>query len=114
MFSFKGDTYVVFSLSSLIYLYGGLPFLMGLWEEVSNKQPGMMTLVGVAITTAYVYSSLVVFRVQGNVFFWELATLIDIMLFGHWIEMKSVMGAGKALEQLASLIPDVAHKVLKD
>ncbi len=73
-----------------------------------------MTLIGVAITTAHVYSSSVVFGVQGMGFFWELATLIDIMLLGHWIEMKSVMGAGKALEQLATLIPDKAHKLLKD
>ncbi len=112
--SFKGDTYIVFIFSSLIYFYGGWPFLKGLWEEVGKRQPGMMTLIGVAITAAYIYSSSVVFGVQGNVFFWELATLIDIMLFGHWIEMKSVMGAGKALEQLASLIPDIAHKVLDD
>lgn len=111
MFAFRGDVYVVFCLSSLIYLYGGLPFLRGLREEVQQKQPGMMTLIGVAITAAYVYSTLVVFGLSGNVFFWELATLIDIMLFGHWIEMKSVMGAGKALEQLASLIPDMAHKL---
>src|SRR3990167_3174905 len=114
MFSFKGDTYVVFSLSSLIYFYGGWPFLKGLWDEVKNKQPGMMTLIGVAISSAYIYSSAVVFGVKGMEFFWELATLIDIMLFGHWIEMKSVMGAGKALEQLASLIPDMAHKVGDD
>lgn len=114
MFSFKGDTYVVFSLSSLIYFYGGWPFLKGLWSEVKNKQPGMMTLIGVAISSAYIYSGAVVFGVKGMEFFWELATLIDIMLFGHWIEMKSVMGAGKALEQLASLIPDIAHKVEKD
>lgn len=111
MFAFRGDVYAVFCLSSLIYLYGGLPFLRGLREEVQQKQPGMMTLIGVAITAAYVYSTLVVFGLSGNVFFWELATLIDIMLFGHWIEMKSVMGAGKALEQLASLIPDMAHKL---
>ncbi len=111
---FTGDTFVVFFFSSLIYFYGGWPFLKGLWEEVGNKQPGMMTLIGVAITAAYVYSSSVVFGVQGNVFFWELATLIDIMLFGHWIEMKSVIGAGKALEQLVSLIPDMAHKVEDD
>lgn len=114
MFSFKGDIYVVFFLSSLIYFYGGWPFLKGLWNEVKNKQPGMMMLIGVAISSAYIYSSAVVFGVKGMEFFWELATLIDIMLFGHWIEMKSVMGAGKALEQLASLIPDIAHKVEKD
>lgn len=114
MFSFKGDTYVVFSLSSLIYFYGGWPFLKGLWNEVKNKQPGMMTLIGVAISSAYIYSSAVVFGIKGMEFFWELATLIDIMLFGHWIEMKSIMGAGKALEQLASLIPDMAHKINDD
>lgn len=114
LLSFKGDSYVLFFFSSLIYFYGGWPFLKGLGEEISKKQPGMMTLIGVAITSAYVYSSSIVFGVQGMGFFWELATLIDIMLFGHWIEMKSVMGAGKALGQLAALIPDMAHKVLKD
>ncbi len=94
---FTGDTFVVFLFSSLIYFYGGWPFLKGLWEEIGNKQPGMMTLIGVAITAAYVYSSSVVFGVQGNVFFWELATLIDIMLFGQWIERpsKSVGSLGK-------------------
>lgn len=74
----------------------------------------MMTLIGVAITAAYLYSSVVAFGVQGSVFFWELATLIDIMLLGHWIEMKSVTGAGRALEQLVSLIPDVAHQLMED
>lgn len=112
--SFQGDLYLLFFFSSLIYFYGGWPFLKGLNEELSNKQPGMMTLIGVAITAAYIYSILVVFGIQGTLFFWELATLIDIMLFGHWIEMKSVMGAGKALEHLASLIPDMAHKIEDD
>jgi Cu2+-exporting ATPase len=109
--AFKGDSYALFVISSLIYFYGGWPFLKGLWLELRHRRPGMMTLIGVAITTAYVYSSLVVFGLQAMGFFWELATLIDIMLLGHWIEMKSVMGAGKALEQLASLIPDMAHKL---
>jgi Cu2+-exporting ATPase len=109
--AFKGDEFVVFALSSIIYFYGGWPFLKGLKDEVAQKQPDMMTLIGVAITAAYVYSSSVVFGLQVNVFFWELATLIDILLLGHWIEMKSVMGAGQALEKLASLIPDMAHKV---
>lgn len=112
--SFKGDIYLLFFSSSLVYFYGGWPFLKGFSEEIHKKQPGMMTLIGVAISSAYIYSGFVVFGINGNLFFWELATLIDIMLFGHWIEMKSVMGAGKALEQLASLIPDVAHKVLND
>lgn len=112
--AFKGEAYVLFLLASLIYFYGGWPFLKGLWEDMRQKQPGMMTLVGVAISSAYIYSTYVVFWVGGHTFFWELATLIDIMLFGHWIEMKSVMGAGKALEKLAQLLPDTAHKVLKD
>jgi len=74
----------------------------------------MMTLVAVAITTAYLYSSAVVFGLTGKMFFWELATLVDIMLLGHWIEMKSVMGASKALEELARLMPFDAHKILTD
>jgi len=99
---FAGDTYLLAALSSIIFFYGGMPFLKGLWSEVSAKNPGMMTLIAVAITTAYLYSMATVLGLQGTDFFWELATLIDIMLFGHWIEMKSVMGAGKALEELAS------------
>jgi len=74
----------------------------------------MMTLVAVAIATAYLYSSAVVFGLTGKVFFWELATLVDIMLLGHWIEMKSVMGASKALEELAKLMPSDAHKLMPD
>ncbi len=71
----------------------------------------MMTLIALAITVAYVYSSAVVFGLTGNVFFWELATLIDIMLLGHWIEMKSIMGASRALEELAKLMPSEAHRI---
>jgi len=73
-----------------------------------------MTLIAVAITTAYLYSSAVVFGLGGKIFFWELVTLIDIMLLGHWIEMKSVMGASKALEDLARLMPSDAHKLMSD
>lgn len=107
--SFSKADGIVFLLSSAVYFYGGWPFFTGLFQEVRTKLPGMMTLIGVAITAAYVYSSAVFFGIEGNVFFWELVTLIDIMLFGHWIEMKSVMGAGRSLELLAKLIPDVAH-----
>jgi Cu2+-exporting ATPase len=114
MFRFKGDIFVLYGLSSIVYFYGGWPFLKGLAKEISGKQPGMMTLIGVAISAAYIYSSFVVYGLQGKEFFWELVTLIDIMLLGHWIEMKSILGAGKALEQLASLMPDNAHKVLQD
>jgi Cu2+-exporting ATPase len=112
--SFPGDLYVLLGLSSAVFWYGGWPFLKGLYTELRSRQPGMMTLVAVAITTAYGYSSAVVFGLTGKVFFWELATLVDVMLLGHWIEMKSVMGASKALEELAKLMPSNAHKVTAD
>ena len=112
--SFSGDTYVQFSFASAVFWYGGWPFLKGLVNELKSRKPGMMTLVAVAITTAYAYSSAVVFGLTGKVFFWELATLVDIMLVGHWIEMKSVMGASKALEALAKLMPSDAHKMMSD
>lgn len=111
---FKGDIYVLWGLASFVFFYGGWPFLKGLLDEARDKQPGMMTLIAVAIATAYGYSSVVVFGLSGKVFFWELATLIDIMLLGHWIEMKSVMGASRALEELAKLMPSEAHKVMED
>ncbi len=112
--SFPGDIYVLFALSSIVFFYGGYPFLKGIFEELRSASPGMMTLIAIAITTAYVYSSAVVFGLRGMVFFWELATLIDVMLLGHWIEMKSVMGASKALEELARLMPSDAHKLMPD
>ena len=111
---FPGDMYVLFGLSSAVFWYGGWPFLKGLFAELRSRQPGMMTLISVAIATAYVYSSAVVFGLAGKMFFWELASLIDIMLLGHWIEMKSVMGASRALEELAKLMPSDAHKLMPD
>ena len=111
---FSGDVYVLFVFSSAVFWYGGWPFLKGLVTEFTARQPGMMTLVAVAIATAYGYSSAVVFGLTGKMFFWELATLVDIMLLGHWIEMKSVMGASKALEELAKLMPSDAHKLMSD
>jgi Cu2+-exporting ATPase len=113
-FRFPGDVYVLFGFSSAVFWYGGLPFLKGFFEEIKSRQPGMMTLVTVAIATAYLYSSAVVFGLSGKMFFWELASLVDIMLLGHWIEMKSVMGASKALEELAKLMPSDAHKLMAD
>jgi Cu2+-exporting ATPase len=114
MLRFPGDLYILFVLSSAVYFYGGYPFLSGMVSELRSFQPGMMTLVAVAITTAYVYSSAVVFVVPGVIFFWELATLIDIMLLGHWLEMRSVMGASRALEELVRLMPSDAHKFTAD
>lgn len=111
---FAGDMYVLFGLSSIVFFYGGWPFLKGLFVELKKKQPGMMTLIAIAIATAYIYSSAVVFGLTGKMFFWELATLVDIMLLGHWIEMKSIMGASRALEELARLMPSEAHKIMPD
>ena len=112
--SFTGDSYILFGLATFIFFYGGWPFLTGLKDEVKDKSPGMMTLIGFAIFIAYFYSALTVFGFKGQDFFWELATLIDIMLLGHWIEMKSVMGASNALEELIKLIPSEANKLDDD
>lgn len=110
-FDFPGRDWVSFVLASVIFFYGGLPFLRGLWDEVRRGQPGMMTLIGVAISVAYLYSTAVVFGlVEGMDFYWELATLIVIMLLGHWLEMKSVAGASKALELIVKMLPAEAHK----
>ena len=95
--SFSGDLYVLFGLSSAVFWYGGWPFLKGFVEELKSRRPGMMTLISVAIATAYLYSSAVVFGLTGKMFFWELASLVDIMLLGHWIEMRSVMGASQGV-----------------
>ena len=102
---------MLFGLSSVAFFYGGWPFLKGLYDELKDKNPGMMTLIAVAIGVAYFYSSAVVFGLEGKMFFWELVTLIDIMLLGHWIEMKSVMGASRALELLVNMMPSEAHLV---
>lgn len=108
---FGGDMYLLFALSTFVFFYGGWPFLSGAKDELKNLNPGMMTLISLAISVAYVYSTASVFGFAENDFFWELATLVDIMLLGHWIEMKSVMGASKALEELAKLMPSEAHLV---
>jgi P-type Cu2+ transporter len=108
---FAGDSYAQLAFATAVFFYGGRPFLKGLFDEVKKGSPGMMTLIGVAIIVAYVYSSAVVLGLSGKVFFWELATLIDIMLLGHWIEMRSVMGASGALEELVELIPAEAHRI---
>jgi Cu2+-exporting ATPase len=112
--SFPGDIYVLFVLSTVVYLLGGYPFLKGLVQEFKKRRLGMMTLIAVAISVAYFYSSAVVFGLEGTMFFWELVTLIDIMLLGHWIEMRSVMGASRALEALVKLLPAVAHIIKPD
>ena len=109
-----GADWILLALSTVLYLYGGAPFLKGLVREVREHKPGMMTLVAVAISVAYFYSGATVLGLAGMPFFWELATLIDIMLLGHWIEMRSVGEASKALESLARLMPSGAHRRLSD
>lgn len=111
---FPGDLYLLFILSSIVYFYGGYPFFKGFYNQIKLRVPGMDTLISVAITSAYLYSSAVVFGLMGEIFFWELATLIDIMLIGHWFEMKSVMGASTALKELVKLMPSNAHKIVHE
>ena len=111
---FENDMYILFALSSIVFFYGGWPFLIGGINEIKEKNPGMMTLIALAITIAYSYSTAVVFGWGGNQLFWELATLVVIMLLGHWIEMRSILGASNALEQLVKLMPSEAHKLDED
>ena len=103
------DKYILFGLSTIVFFYGGWPFLKGIVDELKEKQPGMMTLIAVAITVAWGYSTATTFGLEGSSFFWELATLVDIMLLGHWIEMKSVLGASRSLQELVKLMPSEAH-----
>jgi Cu2+-exporting ATPase len=104
---------IISLFSVIVYFYGGWPFLRGLIQEIKSKQPGMMTLIGTAVTVALFYSIGTIFLVGGRDFFWELATLIDVMLLGHWVEAKSVLGASMALENLARIMPTTAH-LIKD
>ncbi len=108
---FAYSSYVLFVLSSIVYFYGGWPFLTGFVGDMKNKSPGMMTLIAVAITVAWGYSSATTFGLPGSTFFWELATLIDVMLLGHWLEMKSVAGASRSLQMLVAMMPSEAHLI---
>lgn len=110
-FAFSGDRYVLAVLSTFIFIYGGYPFLKGLYDEVKDHAIGMMTLIGVAITVAWAYSVAITFGLPGMDFYWEMATLIDIMLIGHYFEMKSVMGASRSLELLVKMMPSTAHHI---
>ncbi|MFP4377386.1 MAG: copper-translocating P-type ATPase [Spirochaetales bacterium] len=110
----SGRPYIMLALATVILVYGGWPFLSGSVSELREKQPGMMTLIALAILVAYVYSAATVLGLEGTPFFWELATLIVVMLLGHWIEMRSVQSASNALEELAALMPNEAHVKTKD
>jgi P-type Cu2+ transporter len=111
-FQFPGDKYILALLSTFIFFYGGFPFLKGLIDEVKANAIGMMTLVGVAITVSWVYSVAITFGLKGTDFYWEMASLIVIMLLGHYFEMKSVTGASKSLELLVKLMPSTAHHLV--
>ena len=106
---FPGVNWITLILATIVYFYGGWVFLKGAWYEFRSKI-GMMTLVALAITVAFVYSVAVTLGLQGDSFYWELATLVDVMLLGHWMEMASVQGASRALDHLADLVPAIAHK----
>jgi Cu2+-exporting ATPase len=111
---FPGSRWVGPAFAIAIFIYGGLPFLQMMVPEVRNRKPGMMTLISLAITVAFAYSVFAVFVSPGSGFFWEMATLIDIMLLGHWLEMRSVRQASGALNELAKLMPDTAERLLPD
>jgi len=111
---FPGSQWIPAAFGTAIFLLGGRVFLSGAWSELRAKQPGMMTLISLAILVAFGYSLAVTFGLHGMDFWWELATLITIMLLGHWIEMAAVMGASDALGELAKLLPDEAEMVHGD
>lgn len=108
---FPGSKILLFLLSSIVFFYGGVPFLKGGLGEFKARKPGMMMLISLAIISSYIYSTLTTFFLPGSEFYFELSTLILIMLLGHWIEMRSQMGASKALEELIKLMPQTAHKL---
>ena len=110
--AFPGSQYVPFVLSTVIFFYGGMVFIRSALGELKAKLPGMMTLISLAIITAYVYSIATQFFIEGEGFFWELATLVTIMLLGHWLEMASVAKAENALDAISKLLPDKAEKLV--
>ncbi len=110
--NFTGSEYIPFVFSTIIFFYGGLVFIKGAIGELKAKLLGMMTLISLAIITAYVYSVATQFFIQGDGFFWELATLVTIMLLGHWLEMASVAKAENALDAISKLLPDKAEKLV--
>ena len=112
--SFPGSEWVAPVLATVLFVYAGGIFLQGGYREIRARQPGMMTLISMAITVAYGYSVAVSLGVEGDDFYWELATLLDVMLLGHWMEMRSIQSASRALEHLADMVPTIAHLVASD
>ncbi len=112
--TFAGDRWVGPAFAILIFFYGGLPFLQMAVPEIRSRRPGMMTLISLAISVAFFYSVFAIFVAPDSGFFWEMATLIDVMLLGHWIEMRSVRQASGALNALAKLMPDTAERITEN
>lgn len=110
--SFPGSALVPFAFSTVIFFYGGSVFLKSAWSELKSRLPGMMTLISMAIVVAFGYSVAVQFGLPGEPFFWELATLVTVMLLGHWLEMASVQKAESALDAISKLLPDKAEKLV--
>src|SRR5690606_36535770 len=109
--AFPGSTWVGPGFAIVIFLVGGIPFLQMAVPEIRNRKPGMMLLISLAICVAFVYSLVMLFVDPASGFFWEMALLIDVMLLGHWLEMRSVRQASGALDKLAKLLPDTAERV---
>lgn len=110
--AFIGSNYVPFIFSTIVFFYGGLVFIRGAWREIKSKTPGMMILISLAIITAYTYSVVTEFFISGDNFFWELATLITVMLLGHWLEMASIKKAESSLDAIKQLLPDKTEKIV--
>lgn len=110
---FSGSSFIPFIFSTIIFFYGGLVFLKSAVSEIKARMPGMMTLISLAIVTAYSYSVATLFLIEGDSFFWELATLVTIMLLGHWLEMSAIAKAESALDAISELLPDKAEKLVK-
>ena len=109
---FPGSQYIPAIFGAAVFLYGGWVFLKGAWGELKNRLPGMMTLISLAILVAFLYSAAVTLGYPGHALWWELATLVTIMLLGHWIEMRSIFQAQGALKELAKLLPDTALRIV--
>src|SRR6267378_5562910 len=112
--TFPGSQYIPALFGTILFFYGGMVFLRGAVQEIKDRLPGMMTLISLAITVAFVFSLAVTLGVPGMDLWWGLATLITIMILGHWIEMRSISQAQGALKELAKLVPDTAERVAGD
>jgi Cu2+-exporting ATPase len=110
--AFPGSRWIPFVFGVAVFFYGGLVFLQGAWRELKDRQPGMMTLISLAISVAFVYSVAVTFGAPGMSLWWELSSLVTIMLLGHWMEMRSISQAQGALKELAKLLPNTATRIV--